>query len=165
MIYLIGFMGAGKTTLGKYLSQRMGIPFFDTDAHIVKTKGLDINSIFLKFGEAYFRDLEKKALRELSCGDGVVSTGGGIIKNIDNVQWMKSKGVVIYLYAPFEELYSRIKDSDRPLIREKSYGEINEVFLSREKLYEGACHFIINTYGQEIPNIIDEIELKLKGVN
>ena len=111
IIYLIGFMGVGKSTVGKGLSERLEYELIDTDELIEEKEGLSISSIFEKKGEDYFRELETDTIKELSSSDNiVVSCGGGIIKNEENVKLMKDSGRVILLTASPESIYERVKD-------------------------------------------------------
>ena len=141
IIYLIGFMGVGKSTVGKGLSERLEYELIDTDELIEEKEGLSISSIFEKKGEDYFRELETDTIKELSSSDNiVVSCGGGIIKNEENVKLMKDSGRVILLTASPESIYERVKDStNRPLLEgRKSVEGINDLLLERKMLYDRA---------------------------
>ncbi len=141
IIYLIGFMGVGKSTVGKELSERLSYELIDTDELIEEKEGLSISSIFEKKGEDYFRRLESETIKELSVGDNtVVSCGGGIIKNEENVKLMKESGRVILLTASPEAVYERVKDStNRPLLEgRKSIEGIKGLLDERKPLYERA---------------------------
>ena len=105
----IGFMGCGKTTFGKKISKRLGYKFIDTDKYIEHREKTTISNIFEKFGEAYFRGIEAEICREFaSARDMVIATGGGIIKNEKNIENLKKNGVIIYLKASPEHIYSNI---------------------------------------------------------
>ncbi len=141
IIYLIGFMGVGKSTVGRELSERLEYELIDTDELIEEKEGLSISSIFEKKGEAYFRSLETETVKELSsCDNIVVSCGGGIIKNEENVRLMKESGKVILLTATPEVIYERVKDSTaRPLLEgRKSVEGISDLLDERKMLYERA---------------------------
>ena len=118
MLYLVGFMGCGKTTLGVQLASRLGYDFVDTDVFIEQFVGKTISDIFKERGEVGFRELENEALRRLQLRDCcVVSTGGGMSCSEDN-QDVISQGVVVYLRADSSTLANRILQSpqQRPLV-------------------------------------------------
>lgn len=135
IIYLIGMPGAGKSVLGKKLSQALGYQFIDMDEYIEKNACMFIDEIFNFYGEEYFRALETNTLKELSNLDNIViSTGGGIIKNKQHKEIMK-KGKCIYLKVPKELLEERVKGTEdiRPLLQTKS---ISTLYAERKDLYE-----------------------------
>ena len=135
IIYLIGMPGAGKSELGKKLSQVLNYQFIDMDEYIEKKACMFIDEIFNFYGEEYFRALETNTLKELSNLDNVViSTGGGIIKNKLHKEIMK-KGKCIYLKVPVEILESRVHGTEdiRPLLKTKS---ISTLYAERKDLYE-----------------------------
>ncbi|MCR4611494.1 MAG: shikimate kinase [Lachnospiraceae bacterium] len=141
IIYLIGFMGVGKTTVGTKLAEDMGYEFVDTDEMIESKEGLIINEIFEQKGEDYFRKLETDTIKELVNKDNiVVSCGGGIIKNKTNVQLMKESGRVILLESPAEVIYERVKDTDnRPLLKGRNNIDgIRSLIEERQPLYNMA---------------------------
>ncbi|MEW8986999.1 MAG: shikimate kinase, partial [Bacillus sp. (in: firmicutes)] len=114
-IYLIGLMGAGKTTVGKELAAELGISVVDMDAEIVKQQGTTINDIFAEKGESFFRSLEAKLIKELPQENVIITTGGGIILNEANQEWMKEHGFVVYLDANPDEILERLQnDQSRP---------------------------------------------------
>src|SRR5699024_12102285 len=114
-IYLIGFMGSGKSTIGVRLADKLGKSYVDTDEFIVNTSQQKIADIFKNFGEDTFRNYETKAIKEVSNYE-VVSTGGGIVEKSDNLQIMKNNGLIVYLHASFDEISNRLeKDQTRPL--------------------------------------------------
>jgi len=143
-IYLIGFMGAGKTTIGRLLADHLDRPFVDLDEMIVGRAALSIPQIFERFGEAYFRQLESDALRYLAPQDGkVIATGGGIILSEQNRAILKASGFSIYLEWPTELLYQRLlEDSDRPLVKavppHQLLSHIETMLRQRRPFYEQA---------------------------
>lgn len=144
-IYLIGFMGAGKTSIGKILAKKLGYRFIDTDSIIRKKAGRMIPQIFEEEGEDKFRMMENETLYSINVYNErtVIATGGGIPADSDNLKYMLNTGIVIYLSAPVEVLYRRIKDKKgRPLSRD--YTEFEDLFKSRIKYYQKA-HQIIET--------------------
>ncbi|ADY73697.1 Shikimate kinase [Desulfurobacterium thermolithotrophum DSM 11699] len=119
-IVLVGFMGSGKTTVGKLLSKVLKIPFVDLDEEIVKRTNMSIPCIFEKFGEERFREIERKTLVEflLKPKNLVISTGGGAPTYKNNMELINKNSVSVYLKTDFEKLWERIsKDSNRPLVR------------------------------------------------
>ncbi len=155
-ICLIGFMGSGKTTLGKVVAQLLGEPWIDLDTYIVSQEGKSISQIFGEHGEAYFRSLEVQYLKEvLEKEEGVVSTGGGIITTPTNIERLREE-LTVYLAYPFDRLYHRIVgDTTRPLAT--SYDELKERFNNRLALYEKACQIKIDCEGKSINCIAKEI--------
>src|SRR5690625_3582634 len=105
-IFLIGFMGSGKSTVGKAISERYHLSFVDLDEYIVKKHGMEITTIFENFGENQFRKMEHEALHEVLL-KSIIATGGGIVEQKDNISLMKEKGVIIYLYASYDEIDRR----------------------------------------------------------
>ncbi|MCM1273024.1 MAG: shikimate dehydrogenase [Clostridium sp.] len=155
-IILVGYMGSGKTTVGKYIANRYGYDFLDTDEYIVKKEGMSINEIFAQKGEEYFRKLETDSLREL---DGirhtVISTGGGLPVRTENAELLRALGTVYYLSADAETIYERIKDDDgRPLLQVKNpKKKIEEMLKEREGAYNDAADVVINTAGKDVEEI------------
>jgi len=138
-IYLIGFMGAGKTTVAKILSKRLNFDFVDLDLDIEKEQGISISEMFEKHGEKYFRDVETDSLRKISeKSNQIISTGGGIVIKDENWQIMRNRGVSVYLKSSIETLFNRVKHkSTRPLLNvENPFEKAKELFSSRESLYE-----------------------------
>ncbi len=138
-MFLIGFMCSGKTTVGRILAERLGWEFLDVDAEIEKREGMSIPEIFEKKGEPYFRDLELRVLRELSGRRRVViSTGGGLGANPEALEFMRERGLVVWLRVSYEEFMERCGgDKSRPLLR---LGEerLRKLLKEREKVYSGA---------------------------
>ena len=140
-LYLIGNMGSGKTTVGKRVAERLGLPFYDLDQRIEQATGLTIAELFTQQGEARFRDLESCALAEIAyLPQGVVATGGGVVLRADNRALMRSRGWVIYLRASPDTLWRRLKHAtDRPLLRTESpYETLRAIVQARESLYQEA---------------------------
>lgn len=155
-IVLIGFMASGKTTVGKMLSKKLNMNFFDTDTYIEKKEKLLINDIFKKYGESYFRDKEKETIRALLLtSNTVISTGGGIILNKENIDTLKTIGKIIFLDSSFKEIKKRLKnDKERPL--NKGLSELKRLYQLRYNLYLSASDFIIKS--DENPyNVCNEI--------
>ena len=167
VIYLIGFMGCGKSTLGKPLARKMLLSFVDMDNYIEEKEGLTISEIFAQKGESYFRNIEKLTLHELSQRHNIViSTGGGVAAAEGNIEYMNSKGITIYLKMNSATLLSRLKDSKtvRPVFAGKSIEEMHEIItkmlLEREPFYDKANITIsgINIKVTDIIDILKEVE-------
>ncbi|CAM3734947.1 shikimate kinase [Cytobacillus oceanisediminis] len=162
-IYLIGFMGAGKTTIGKELAACVNKAVIDTDEEIVKREKKSINDIFSEKGEEYFRFLETKTLQELNDRDAVITTGGGIVVKHENREALKHKGNVFFLYATPEEIFKRLEsDQSRPLLKGDKMKLIRELYEERMPLYKDAANVIIDTTNKEANDIIKEIISRLE---
>src|SRR6266545_325944 len=134
-IYLVGFMGAGKTTVGRELAARLDVPFFDLDELVEAAEKSTIKEIFAERGEPYFRKRERDILRSTKhLEDAVIATGGGTFTFDENIQFIQSEGLSVYLSAPYALLRSRIvtKD-DRPLFRDDL--STHELFANRIRYY------------------------------
>ncbi len=162
-IFLVGFMGSGKSTVGKILSKKTGMNFVDIDELIEKKEKMHIKDIFSKKGEAYFRDCEKREIEEFLGKKGfVVSTGGGLGANIENMKKMKKAGVVVWLDVSLDEVLKRCKiDNKRPLLQ-KPYEELKEMYNQRKKVYSMA-DIHINTEGKSPEDIAFEILERING--
>ncbi len=162
-IILLGFMGSGKSEVGRRLAQELGIPFVDMDEEIEKREGRTIGEIFKREGEDYFRRKEGEILKEIICGERkVVSTGGGVVINPENWKILR-KGITIYLEIGEEEAYQRLKNvNDRPLLWKKDRKRaISRLLSSRRVLYEQA-DFKVNTEKKDFQEIVEEIKEILK---
>ena len=135
-IYLVGFMGAGKTTVGESLSRRLDVPFFDLDELVETAEEMSIKEIFATRGEPYFRKRESDILLSTRFLEkAVIATGGGTFTFEDNIQFIRTEGLSIYLSAPFPLLKSRIGDraAERPMFRDDL--ATHDLFQSRLKFY------------------------------
>ena len=145
-VVLGGFMGFGKTTLGKALALRLGRRFVDLDDHIAAAAGMSIPEIFAQQGEEAFRDLEHAALRKLAGERGLVlATGGGAMASARNVALLRQSGVVLYLNPGFAVCCRRIRDSDRPLVTANTPEGLERIYLERQAVYRKAAHLELNT--------------------
>jgi shikimate kinase len=151
-LFLVGYAGSGKSTLARSLSRRLGCRFVDTDKRVEQMVGASIADIFLYEGEEYFRRSEREALESVASeeGDIIIATGGGLPTWGDNMEWMNSCGVTIYLRRTAEQILSRLSDygrQKRPLFRGKSDEELLE-FMNRQmaerESYYAASKIIID---------------------
>lgn len=161
-IYLVGFMGSGKSTVGKILAEKTKRNFIDVDKLIEEKEGRKIKDIFEKEGEIYFRELEKKTLEELiNTENYVISTGGGLGANPDNMKKMKENGIVIWLDITLNTVFDRCKnDEDRPLLN-RPIENIKNLFEERKKVY-GLASYRINAENKTPMQIVEEILSKIK---
>ncbi|MDD6292932.1 MAG: type I 3-dehydroquinate dehydratase [Eubacteriales bacterium] len=163
-IMLIGFMGAGKTTVSTRLSKDMSLPEIDMDAYIVKSKNMKISEIFDKYGEEGFRTIETECLIEIMKNKGnIVSCGGGAVLKDENVEYMKENGVIVLLTATPQTIYERVKNSnDRPILNGNMNVEFIEQLMNKRKSrYLEVADIIIETDNKSIADISKEIQSKL----
>ena len=145
-IYLVGLMGAGKTTVGRQLAKRLGRPFYDSDHEIVERTGVPIPTIFEIEGEEGFRRRESQAIEELTAStDIVLATGGGVVLNPENRARLHNTGWVVYLNVPPALLFERTRhDRNRPLLRVPDpLAKLEELHRQRDPLYREAAHTIV----------------------
>jgi len=158
-VYLVGMMGSGKTMVAQLLSKRLRCAMVEMDALIVQQENMTINEVFSGKGEPYFRSAEKKILQDIAkCDNQIVSTGGGVILSESNINLMRETGIMIYLKASTDELYTRLQDkTDRPLLKcESPKDELDKIFENRSVLYEQA-HYTIDTSDKMPDEIIGQI--------
>jgi shikimate kinase len=163
-VFLVGLMGAGKTTVGKALAKNLGMTFFDTDLEIEKRSGVRIATIFEMEGEIGFRKREKAMIEELTDKSNIVlATGGGAVLDPSNRAILKKRGEVIYLRASVPDLVQRTKfDRNRPLLQNTNpQVKLEELFLMRDPLYREVAHHIVDTGNQPVAIIIQKIETLL----
>lgn len=163
-IFLIGFMGTGKSTIAGDLSRRLERNQMEMDEYIVREQGMSINDIFEKYGESYFRELETDLLKNLKDEERmIVSCGGGAATRSENVAHMKECGRIILLTASPETIYDRVKGScDRPILNGNMSVEfIGSLMEKRREAYETAADIIIETDGKTIRQISEEIIWKI----
>ena len=152
-IYLVGMMGAGKTTVGRTLARRLKLRFVDSDREIEARCGVKIPVIFEIEGEAGFRAREAQAVVELTQLDGIVlATGGGVVLLEDNRRLLAERGTVIYLRATPEHLYERVRqDRNRPLLAGADPLErLRELYRTRDPLYRAVADLTIDTGRQSV---------------
>ena len=160
-IILVGFMGSGKSSVGKELSKRLKIKYLDSDVCIEENEKKRINDIFEEDGEEAFRNMESDFLKNISLSKErfVLSTGGGMPCFNDNAKLIKNLGNSFYLMASPDTILDRLKnDSSRPLLKDgNKYEKISNLLLKREEFYKKAADIIIETDGKNIDEITDEI--------
>jgi shikimate kinase len=167
-IFLIGFMGSGKSTIAAALRERLGRECIEMDALIVEKQGMPITDIFAEFGENYFRDLESSTLIELQKRQRtIVSCGGGVVMREENADHMKKNGRVVLLTAEPETIYERVKSSkERPILNNHMNVEyINSLMEKRQARYEAAADITIATDQKTTDQICDEIILRLTALD
>ncbi len=150
-VFLCGFMGCGKTTVGHILSEALNIPLIDTDDAIVNTEGCSIPEIFEKKGEPYFRRAEAETVRSLCEENAVIACGGGAMLNADTAAAAKNAGAyVVLIDQSFDICYSRIKDdANRPIVQKNTKEQLREIYNNRLDVYRrNASHTIIPAYGE-----------------
>ncbi|MEI2271388.1 shikimate kinase [Sphingobacterium sp. ML3W] len=159
-IFLIGYMGSGKTTLGKKLANKLDLPFIDTDEEIVKQIGMSITEYFGEHGEAAFRELEREQIRKFADNYAVISTGGGAPCFFDNMDWIKANGYAVYLQMSPKALFDRLSQSKlhkRPILIGKSPEElrvfIEEKLTEREPYYNQA-HLTIDQLNTTVETLV-----------
>lgn len=164
-VFLIGFMGSGKSTIASYLAENYGMEIIDMDQLIVEREGMAIPDIFAQKGELYFRDAETNLLIQMQGEQNkVVSCGGGVVLREKNIQAMKKSGQVVLLNAKPETILERVKDDDnRPLLRgNKNVQFIRDMMEKRQPKYEAAADLVIHTDGKSADEICKEIISNVK---
>ena len=155
-VYLCGFMGCGKSHIGRMTAKRLGMKFIDLDRYIVNAEGLTIPEIFDKFGEPHFRALEAKYIRELAQGC-VVATGGGALINDETARYARENGVSVYINTDFELCYQRISgDKNRPLVVKNTKEQLRELYETRSVIYKRNSTFMVNGNARD-RTIADEV--------
>lgn len=156
-VFLTGFMGAGKTTVGKALGKRLALTVFDTDELIETALAKSISQIFAEEGELAFRRYETNVLKKVTWDNVIVTTGGGIIVNKENRAWMKEHGKVVYLHGDPAELFHRVvEDTNRPLAQGKARDKLISLFAERLPFYQEA-DYIIDTNGKTPEQIVEKV--------
>lgn len=161
-LILIGFMGAGKTTVGKLLAKEKDMCFVDTDERIVSEQKREIPDIFLKDGEEYFRDLETELLLRMQedTYHAVISVGGGMPVRKQNRELLKSLGCVVYLSASKQTILERVKnDGSRPMLNGGELeARVEQLMKDREALYRQTAHIDVRTDRRSVRQVLQIIE-------
>lgn len=164
-IFLIGFMGAGKSTVADYMSRRYSMPLIEMDETLAEREQMSVSEIFEQKGEPYFRRAETALLNEIrEKANVIVSCGGGAAMRRENVELMKQSGKVVLLSASPESILERVKeDENRPLLKgRKTVEGIQELMEARSPYYEAAADLKVRTDTQPLEKICEEILLKLQ---
>jgi len=163
-IFLVGLMGAGKTTVGKLLAKHLGKTFYDSDHEIEKRTGVKIPLIFEIEGEAGFRARETAVIDDLTRYNQIVlATGGGAVLNQKTREILSQRGMVIYLRASVDDLWHRTRhDKNRPLLQTQDpLAKLRELFAQRDPLYQEVADIIVDTSKQSVQSLIQQLEQKL----
>lgn len=166
-IVLTGFMGTGKTEVGRELARLLDLKLIDIDTEIEKAERMTINEIFKQFGEARFREIETEMIKKISEKKNIViSTGGGAVLRDENVISLKENGVIICLTASPETIFKRLQyNSDRPLLQaENPFQRIRDLLNFREPFYDKA-DILIDTENKTPLQIAEEIIEQIRDMN
>jgi shikimate kinase len=166
--FLVGLMGAGKSTIGKHLARKLGKSFFDSDREIERRTGVKIPVIFDIEGEAGFRLREQQVIHEFTQRqDIVLATGGGAVLSPANREDLHARGTVIYLRANIDDLFARTRrDKNRPLLQTTDpKARLTELFLQRDPLYQEIAHIVIDTGRQSVSALLEQLVPRLISPN
>jgi shikimate kinase len=159
-IYLVGPMGAGKSTIGRHLAQMLGLEFDDTDREIQRRTGVDIPTIFEFEGEVGFRTRERQVVDDLTQIDGrVLATGGGAVTDPENRRNLAARGIVVYLHCTPQQQYDRTyKDRNRPLLQtDDPLGKLTSLMAERDHLYREVSDIVVSTESRSANAVTREI--------
>jgi shikimate kinase len=163
-VYLVGLMGAGKTSVGKLLARRLSKAFYDCDLEIERATGVRVPVIFDIEGEAGFRARERKILAELvQRAPVVLATGGGVVLSEQNRRLLKENGTVVYLCASPQDLWRRTRhDRNRPLLQiADPLAKLSELYKERDPLYREIADLVVDTGNQSLSALAHRLEEKL----
>ena len=164
-LFLVGMMGAGKTTVGRLVARRLRRPFFDSDHEIERRCGVGVPVIFDIEGEPGFRAREAHATAEIAALEGIVlATGGGVVLDAENRRRLTARGTVVYLHARPADLYERVRhDKNRPLLATPDPLEkLEELYARRDPLYREVADFVIDTGKQSVQALARRLLLRLE---
>ena len=166
MIVLVGMPGSGKSSAGRQVARRFGLPFVDSDHLIEAEIGMPIKDYFAQHGEEAFRNLETATLCRVAerPGQCVLSTGGGSVLRPENRALLREKGTVLYLRASPEEIFRRLRhDTKRPLLQVADpRARLQELFQSRDPLYRETAHYVIDTGRSSVQGLVHHIAMQLE---
>ena len=167
-VAVVGFMGAGKSTVGRELAARLGKTFVETDILVERRAGMSVSDVFARHGEAHFRDLESDVVREAAQShDCVIACGGGVVLREENVAALKASSVMVYLEVAPQSVLSRIgpQSTVRPLLsgpdRERRVAELME---QRRSAYEAAADVTVATDGLAVEEVVRHVQELLKRI-
>lgn len=164
-VFLVGMMGAGKTTAGRMLARRLKRAFLDSDYEIERRCGVKVPVIFEIEGEAGFRQREAAMIAELTAREDIVlATGGGAVLSQANRRYLAARGTVIYLHAPPAALYERVRqDRNRPLLATADpLARLEELYAVRDPLYREIADFVVDTGRQSAQTLARQLLVRLK---
>ena len=164
-IIFVGLPGSGKTTVGRQLARRLGLPFADSDHVIEQRLGCSIREYFVREGEDNFRDVEEAVLDDLSLHhSGVISTGGGSVLREANRRRLHERGQVIYLRSSPEDVYRRLRhDTVRPLLQvEDPLARLRALYEARDPLYRETAHYVIETGRPSVSALVHKVIMQLE---
>jgi len=165
-IFLVGPMGAGKSTVGRQLAESLGYEFQDSDQEIQRRTGVDIPTIFEFEGEEGFRNRERQVVEELAQQDGIVlATGGGVVLSPENRQQLAARGFVIYLHCSPEQQFARTaRDRNRPLLdTDDPQQRLRELMAEREPIYRQVADLVVSTERRGTSSVVKEIRRRLES--
>lgn len=169
ILALVGLPGSGKSTVGRQLARRLGLPFHDSDPVIEQRLGCAIRDFFEREGEQAFRDVEEEAIADLlRRGPCVLSTGGGAVLRPANRERLRAGSHVIYLRSTPEDVFRRLRhDTVRPLLQvDDPLKRLRDLYAERDPLYRETAHFVIETGRPSVPTLVNMVlmQLELAGV-
>lgn len=166
MIVLVGMPGSGKSSAGRQVARRFGLPFVDSDHLIEAEIGMPIKDYFARHGEEAFRDLETATLRRVGerPGQCVLSTGGGSVLRPENRALLRETGTVLYLRASPEEIYRRLRhDTKRPLLQVADpLARLRALYAERDPLYRECAHYVLDGHGASQAMLVGRIVMQLE---
>lgn len=164
-VFLVGLPGSGKSTVGRQLARRLGLPFVDSDHVIEQRIGSSIRAFFDREGEAAFRDLEAQVIGEVTAGPlAVIATGGGAVLRPENRVHLHERGRVVYLRSTPEDLFRRLRhDRHRPLLQVADpLARLKDLYAQRHPLYAETAHFAIDTGRPSVATLVNMILMQLE---
>ncbi len=168
-IALVGLPGSGKSTIGRQLARRLGLPFLDTDQLIEQRLGCSIREYFEREGESSFRDIEQAIIDEVTLTHaGVISTGGGSVLRPANREHLHQRSQVVYLRSSPEEIFRRLRhDTNRPLLQvDDPLSRLRDLYEVRDPLYRETAHFVVEIGRPSAASLLNMVvmQLELAGV-
>jgi 3-dehydroquinate synthase len=159
VIFLVGMMGVGKTTVGRLLAARLGVSFLDSDEQVMRSTGRTVPEIFEAEGEAAFRAEESRALREAAAGgNAVVAVAGGAVLDPENRALLRAEGTVVWLRATVATMAKRVGRGDgRPLLGGDPLGALTALYPQRAPLYEEVADVVVDVDDARPDDVVDKI--------